>query len=120
VLASVENGCIFVFPNNETMTKRITLSTVKSFIRNNEGNMFIKVKSSYDPMMDGISYEDKGFAKAKQSEGFDNNTLGISGAWFVGNSRDWFTAYEDDKFTGIIVSNCCGSFILAAKKQGVA
>ncbi|MDZ4241142.1 MAG: hypothetical protein U1D31_03425 [Patescibacteria group bacterium] len=28
-------------------------------------------------------------------------------------SRDYFTAYADDKFIGYEITNCCGHFILA-------
>jgi hypothetical protein len=101
---------------------KITLSTVKSFIRKNDGKLFINVKSSFDGMTDCCESLHDGFQPAKKSklpECFSNcidNTLGIAGAWFVGSSRDYFREYSDQTFTGITVSNCCGHFVLAIKK----
>ena len=41
------------------------------------------------------------------------HTLGVVGAWFVGRSRDYFSPFNEDGWTGIRVSNSCGSFVLA-------
>ncbi len=97
--------------------KKITRSTVKKFIRENEGNLYINVKSSFDGMTDGCEDQKEGFVKAQPCENHEY-TLGIKGAWFVGNSRDYFTQYDNigGDMTGIEVSNCCGRFILAIRK----
>jgi hypothetical protein len=42
--------------------------------------------------------------------------MGIKGAWFVGQSRDYFDAFENDNFIGYKVYNSCGSFYLAINK----
>ena len=102
--------------------KKITLSTIKSFIKNNHDNLFINVKSSFDGMTDGVEQLHNGFVKATpdktQSLNSDyyNSTQGIKGAWFVGSSRDYFTPYSENDLTGIEVSNSCGTFILAIKR----
>ena len=94
---------------------KTTKSTIKSFIRRNNNNLFINVRSSFDGMVDGcVSYHD-GFTKAVRTNDNERNTLGVQGAWFVGSSRDYFTAYSENGMTGYRVSNCCGSFILAVK-----
>jgi hypothetical protein len=95
---------------------KTTLSTIKSFIRKNEGNLFINVKSSFDGMIDGQSYYHEGFTKAEKDEDNARNTLGVNGAWFVNHSRDYLTPYDNGNFAGYEVSNCCGHFIIAVKK----
>jgi len=98
-------------------TKKITLSTLKSFLRKNEGSLFLNVKSDFDGMIDGMRYLNGGFRPAKKIDGpIDNNNLGIRGLWVVGGSRNLFTSYEDENFTGIKIWNCCQSSIIAVKK----
>jgi len=108
----------------ETTTKKITLATVKSFIKKNQDQLFIKLISKFDGMTDGISFtKDAGFIPAEKdtteskNSDYNDRTHGIKGAWFVGSSRDYFTAFEDDNLIGYKVSNSCGSFILAAMKK---
>ena len=96
--------------------KRITKATVKSFINKNIDNLYFKSESSFDPMIDCVSHTDGAMSKAVQTSNNLENTLGISGAWFVGSSRNSFSAFENEQYVGIYVYNCCGSFILAIKK----
>lgn len=98
---------------------KITLATFKSFIKKNEGKLYIDNRTTFDGMVDGIvSCDDDGFRKAVSDEGrFGKNSLGISGVYLVGSSRDYFTPYEDDNFVGYHVYNCCGSFNLCVKKE---
>ena len=92
-----------------------TLTTIKSFIRKNQ-NLYISTQSRFDGMVDCVMpCDNKTFEPAKPSDGF-KNTLGIEGAWFVFDSRDLISEYEDDNFKGYEVYNCCGRFILAVKK----
>ena len=98
------------------MEKKITLATVKKFIRDNKEGLYINVKSNFDGMVDCVMPQDGGFTKIKEAEMNKEYNQGISGAWFVGQSRDYFTNYSDDKFVGIEVYNCCGTFILAVNK----
>jgi hypothetical protein len=42
----------------------------------------------------------------------DECRLGITGAWFVRSSRDYFDFIDAEGFTGFKVYNCCGSFRL--------
>ena len=94
---------------------KITLSTVKSFIKKTK-NLQIKVNSTFDGMVDCVMpSSDQSFDEAIHIDRHLENTLGIQGAWFVRGSRDYFKDYNDGKFQGIAVSNCCGSFILAEK-----
>lgn len=104
-------------------TKKITLATVKSFINKNRANLFINVKSSFDGMTDGIESLHAGFVPAKADgtkainpTDYGNNTQGIEGVWFVGDSRDYFTAFENETLIGYEVTNSCGRFIVAIAK----
>lgn len=100
--------------------KRITMATIKAFIRKND-NLFIKVKSKFDGMTDCVETVNMGFAKVMTKNlhpqnHYEQRTLGIAGAWFVGSSRDYFEVYQDERFTGFKIFNCCGSFLLVTEK----
>jgi hypothetical protein len=95
-----------------------TLTTIKSFIRKNP-DLYINNLSNFDGMVDCVMpCEDRGFRKATApDQGYNHeNKLGIQGAWFVFGSRDYIRSYDDDRFSGYEISNCCGHFILAIKK----
>lgn len=97
---------------------RITRATIKKFLKDNYGFIYINCKSSFDAMIDCVSYNsDSRFNKAELTDEHYEHTLGINGAWFVGSSRDRFAKYEDDNYNGYEIYNCCGSFILAIKKS---
>lgn len=94
--------------------KKITLATVKSFIKKNRENLYISFQSHFDGMIDCVtSSNNKTFQKAEMTEEHGKYSQGVKGAWFVGQSRDYFTCFANDGFEGIEVSNSCGSFILA-------
>lgn len=96
---------------------KATIATVKSFIRNNKGKIFINLKSSFDGMTDGVeSIPNARFLPAKETTDHQEHSFGIDGAWFVGQSRDYITPYEDDNYRGFDIYNSCGRFILATKK----
>lgn len=93
-------------------TKKITLSTLKAFAKRNENNLFVKETSSFDGMTDCVQ-ENK---NAKWTKVELSKAYGHDGVWLVGNSRDYFNLYEDEKYIGIEVYNCCGNGILATKR----
>lgn len=100
-------------------TSKITLRTLKTFINKNRENLYIDCKSSFDGMVDCVMpCETRGFTPAEptETEAMRDNSLGIRGAWFVFQGRDYFTAYDDGNFAGYEISNSCGSFILAVPK----
>jgi len=96
--------------------KKITRTTVKGFLKRNEGKLYLRVTSRFDGMQDCVAQLDGDFAPAIPTTRHLGNSLGIEYAWFVGGGRDYFSLYEDEKYEGICVSNCCGDFILAVKK----
>ena len=98
------------------MASKITLSTIKAFVRKNP-DLLIKCVSDFDGMTDCVE-QNRGaqFKKAEPSERNPENTLGIRGAWFVKGSRDYFTPFQENGLKGFEVYNCCGSFILAVQE----
>lgn len=106
---------------NMEASKKITLATVKSFIRKNEGKLLISYKSSFNGMTDSVETSTKSaqefrpVSKPEEGRNFEN-CLGIAGAWFVLHGRDSFSAINQDGLVGIHVYNCCGSFDLAVRQ----
>jgi len=97
--------------------KKITRATFKSFITKNMDNLVIDVRSSFDGMIDGLNWnKDHSFKKVEATTDHASHTLGVKGVWLVGNSRDYFQAYNDGEFSGIAVSNCCGYFTIVTPK----
>lgn len=96
---------------------KITLATVKSFIKKNDGKLFLNVGSRFSGLTDMIeNVEDSAFEPVVKTDKNLSNTQGIQGAWFVGSSRDSFNTYDDGNFQGFTVYNCCGGFTIATKK----
>lgn len=97
------------------MNGKITKATFKSFVKKNP-NLFIKVKSRFDGMTDCVEQLSGGFGKIANAVYPCDNNLGLQGVWLVGgSSRNRFYPYNDGKFSGIEVYNCCGSFIVATR-----
>ena len=86
------------------MTK-ITKATLKSFVRKNEGKIFVNVRSEFDGMVDGCVSSRRGFQKVESINLRD----------YVVYSRNFFYEYNEEGFNGIRVSNCCGDFIIATQ-----
>ena len=96
---------------------KVTLATVKSFIKKNRSNLLISCRSSFDGMCDGVVPSgDKSFYPIQTPEIDYENNMNIEGAWFVFGSRDYFTPYQQNGLTGFEVYNSCGCFILAIKE----
>jgi hypothetical protein len=92
-------------------TKKITLSTLKSFIKNST-ELFVEVKSSFDGMTDCVEMNfNKMFISVSKEK-----AIGHDGVYCVGSSRDYFKYVENENYFGIEVSNCCGSSILWTNK----
>ena len=95
----------------ELQNKKITMATLKSFIRKSE-TLFVLTKSSFDGMTDCVQNN----SNQKLVPVSKENAIGHKGVWCVGSSRDWFTFHETDTHFGIEVSNCCGCEILLTAK----
>ena len=103
--------------------KKITLATIKSFIRKNKDNLYLQQRTRFDGMVDCVlPVKDVSINKINPLviDFNESYTYGIKNAWFVGSSRDYFTPYKIDNFTGYEVWNCVGSFfILTPIKWGI-
>ena len=99
--------------------KKITRATFRSFVKKNSDKLLIKSISHFDGMTDGIEYSEKAeFKPAERTEeGYVNdNNLGFSAIWLVGQSRDCFNLIDNEKYFGYHVCNCCGSFEVVIAK----
>jgi hypothetical protein len=102
-----------------TTTKRITRATIKSFIKKNfeAGNLYAKSESRFDGMTDCV--QDSQNQETRKIDSIDMSkeyNFGINGIWLVGQSRDGFYAYENEKYQGFEIYNSCGtSYILKLK-----
>ena len=93
---------------------KITKATFKAFLRRNESKLLIKVGSNFDPSYDCVMPVADGFSAPREANYPCENNLGLAGVWLVGGTRNYFTEYIKDGLVGIRVSNCCGSFVVAA------
>lgn len=97
---------------------KTTLATLKSFVRKNKDRLMIKCRGSFDSMTDGIEFNPFAqFRKAEPTTDCENHTLGIRGVWIVGGSRNSIEPYDDGKFSGLKVANCCAYFTVAVQKE---
>lgn len=99
-----------------TRPTRITLATIKAFVRRNTSSLYVQQRSRFDAMEDGVRNTPNPTFRLVPPTSIDmknEQTLGIEGAWFVRDSRDCFEPFSMDGFTGYRVYNCCGSFLLA-------
>lgn len=103
--------------------KKTTLATIKCFISTEakRNNLYIKELSKFNGMTDGTEEVNDDFhlVDSKLINLGTQYTFGISKAWFVGYSRDYFTVFADEKYIGYKVHNSCGSFILAMDRKRV-
>jgi len=96
------------------MQTKPTMATIKSFIKKNQGKLYIKNLSNFDGMVDCVMpCEDKTFNLVNELDQADQckNSLGMRGAWFVLGGRDSISQYLDNQFKGYKIYNCCNSFI---------
>jgi len=97
-------------------TKKITKATLKAFVRKHRNELYVKVTSSFNPQTDGAEFHRNAGFQPAESAGHECHTLGVSGIWLVGGSRNSFIPYDADGFTGIRCYNSCQTFIVAIKK----
>lgn len=99
-------------------TKKITLATLKSFARRNKDGLFLMQKTAFDGMCDCVMpVSDSEFKKTEITGDTKRYKTGIQGIYTVGSSRDYFQLFENETHIGIEVYNCCGTNILAVKKE---
>lgn len=94
---------------------KITIATVKSFIKRNRAQLLVKVTSQFDGMQDMVvGIENAQFHPAMDNQIPDSKrSLGICGVNFTASTRNYCTAFSDGTYEGFSVSNCCGSWLVA-------
>jgi hypothetical protein len=99
-------------------TKKITIATVKAFIRRAKaaGTLLVRCDSSFDGMTDCVERNRDAHFFAPQEARDHGNNMGLQGIYFVGQSGNWCSAFDDGDHAGFKVSNCCGSWVVAVKK----
>jgi hypothetical protein len=102
-------------PERNHFMSKITVATLKSFVRKHEGNIYLAVNSDFDGMTDCVERCSGLFKPARKSEINASNNLGYNGMWLVGSSRDRVAAYDKDGMKGFEVNNCCGNWIVAVR-----
>lgn len=105
-------------------SKKITLATFKSFLRKNDGKLFIKEHSRFSGMTDCVMSVDDTWKPLKKIELELRpnsceviNKLGYEGIWLVGDSRDFFSRIDDVVMEGYHIHNCVGSFSVVIQKD---
>ena len=97
-------------------TKKITRATIKSFVKKNFNNLYIKNLTEFDGMQDmTVANKNAEFRKAVPTQRDFNYTLGVDGAYVLPN-RNLFDPFENENYVGYNVWNCCGEFVIAIKK----
>ena len=92
-------------------SKKITMATLKSFIKNAK-DLYVESVSSFDGMSDCVeSVENRELRQISKDK-----AIGHSGVWMVGSSRDYFAFKETTTHYGIGVYNSCGCGVLWTKK----
>lgn len=98
-------------------SKKITIATVKSFIKKSGSKLHILTQERFDGMQDMVCATGNTEFSPVIPTTFDSRTLGVCGAVFVRGGRDYCAEYNNGVFSGIRISNCCTSFILAVKNN---
>lgn len=101
-------------------TKRITLATVKSFMKKamETSGLFIHPKSSFNGMTDGIEQVEAKITKVTELNFDKKNDFGTGHLmWFVLGGRDYFQFVRRGPYYGIEVHNCCGSFLVLTENK---
>ena len=104
---------------NKKKTKKSKLPNApfKRFIKKNFSNLYLKIENEFDSMVDSVSRVEGSFEKVRPASDYLEHKLGVAGLWLVGQSRDYFTEFDNGIYKGIEYCNCCGSGIIAIKKE---
>lgn len=97
---------------NELRNKRITLATLKSFIRNSKRQLFVEQHSEFKLMTDMIESVDRDITPVEKED-----AIGHKGVWCVFRASNYFKFAEKGGHYGITVCNCCGSWTLWTRNE---
>lgn len=95
--------------------KNITAITVRSFVKRNEGKVFIKKTAEFDGMTDCIEQISDNWHEAEYCLDIRRG-IGLQGVYII-DGRTYYYAYEDSEFVGYRYSNCVERGIIAVKRS---
>lgn len=95
--------------------KNITAITVRSFVKRNEGKVFIKKTAEFDGMTDCVEQIMDNWHEAKYCLDIRRG-IGLQGVYII-DGRTYYYAYEDSEFVGYRYSNCVERGIIAVKRS---
>ena len=95
--------------------KNITAITVRSFVKRNEGKVFIKKTAEFDGMTDCVEQIMDNWHEAEYCLDIRRG-IGLKGVYII-DGRTYYFAYEDSEFVGYRYSNCVERGIIAVKRS---
>lgn len=95
--------------------KNITAITVRSFVKRNEGKIFIKKTAEFDGMTDCVEQIMDNWHEAEYCLDIRRG-IGLKGVYII-DGRTYYYAYEDSEFVGYRYSNCVERGIIAVKRS---
>lgn len=96
--------------------KKITRTTVKSFIRRHRNHLFVMSISYFDGQEDAhMEVDEPEFLPVEVSDVNHPDTLGVDGVYF--RMKTSFKAYSADGFEGYVVSHSGAYFVLAVRAE---
>lgn len=95
--------------------KNITAITVRSFVKRNEGKVFIKKTAEFDGMTDCVEEIMDNWHEAEYCLDIRRG-IGLQGVYII-DGRTYYYAYEDSEFVGYRYSNCVERGIIAVKRS---
>ena len=100
------------------MQKKITKSTINSFIRKNRDCVLVKTLSQFDGMVDCVMPQESDFTKMQfilDSEGKEHPSVRSARLY----SGSVYTSYENNGMVGYEIDDSCGTYIIAIKSLEV-
>lgn len=100
-----------------TRRVRFGRTQLKKFIKENEGNLLIRLTSNFNGMTDSVETLNEKFRPIEKLEKATDYNLGIRGLYLVCGGEDYFDPIEYEHYVGYRWYNCAGSGELVVKKQ---
>lgn len=99
---------------------KVTLATLKSFLKKNDGKIYVYNKSRFDGMCDGVRdiHDAQWILSPYKYNSEKRNSFGHTHLIHcVDSGGNLVTPYSKDGFIGFEVYNCCGCFVVAIKEE---
>jgi hypothetical protein len=97
-------------------SKKITKTTLKSFLKEFSGKLYIKESAKFSIDSDCNVSKDNEFIKVLNTPNFYNSYIKLDGVLIYSVGNNFMEFFENSEFYGIKVSHCSGRVIVAIKK----